>query len=671
LLLEKEANGEDITQFKSMVKDFDPVISVNSNKAKKLLLLAETLKELLRANKDISQVEIPIDIISNEDMTISDIDVSSMISNFPSSVSSVITEKVNIKKSILELFNDIDRDKIDLSSFFVNISDGGENIENAINNSKKEVILNDVFRDIVHNDSDIDNISATLISINSQLNQDRTSLQKAVRIFDNLAVDDDIEYEVDRSKTILKLANPKEKDAKVGLALFELAEITNSPEVSSLLNISLTNGDSFSKNLLNFIKGIIDDTLEVKIEESVSDEATLVKSIANDTIVKLQNIESTLTSIFSDTNYMFKYDDINITTEQSKLLRAGILIGIAKIEYLLSFKHINANDIKVKTMSYDGETVEYNELSSNPLPILNRQDVGNVDDETRLDKAKNALLKAIDIYLSFDVNSITDEEERATFIKDQADVTKIKDSILGKNNYIIENNESNILEKSYNDFSAIFNPDTALELGSTLGHDFEYNADNTEYILINGTRYYPGEYNATLSQYNNQPVSNYWIAKDGSKIDANDTTGIAKLRSNPTNIPIGTNSTILNTIKKIEIIENNATRYTFNGDDILRYVFNEFELNHHGSYHVFQTSADVNITHKIEEHIFIPYNVPPTYLIEASGLADWLHSTVIDDKTILITADSNIAIDDYCYIVTIDVNGKRDSQEHCIDVVGN
>ncbi|MCK4440466.1 MAG: hypothetical protein KAU90_00575, partial [Sulfurovaceae bacterium] len=233
-------------------------------------------------------------------------------------------------------------------------------------------------------------------------------------------------------------------------------------------------------------------------------------------------------------------------------------------------------------------------------------------------------------------------------------------------NYIDEVTRNGLVEKTYYDFNATFNPNTALELNSTYGNSFHY--ESNDYRYFNGIRYIAGEYNTTLSQYHNKPASKYWVAKDGSKIDANGSTGVADLTFTPTSVPTGINSTIINTVKQIDIIENNTTKYSFTSDDILRHIFNDFNEEYDSSHHNnYSYSSDVNITHKIDYKIIVPYNVPPTYSIQALNMPNWLHSTAIDDKTLVITADNVNGVSD-CYDIQSDVNGKRSIERYCIDI---
>jgi len=682
LALEKEINGEDVTEFKNLVKDFDPVSSINENNEqnKKLLLLMEVIKESLKSNQDIVKLKIPMDKILDGNISVADINVSDIVSDISSSASSVIAEKVNIKKSIIELFDDIDKDKVDLSSLFVNISDGGADIETAIENSKKENISD--IKEIIRSDSNVTAIYNSLLSINAQLNS-KTSFQKAIDTLTSLSEEDDfddIKYKLDKAKAILKLSNPNEKDSQVGLALLDLAEITNNPDISSLLKISLEDGSLSSENLLNIIKGSLNDTLEVNINESVSDNdsITLTQSILSNTVEKLKNISDTLNITFSDPNYIFKYDDINITGEKSKLLRASVLTLASKLEYLSAFKFVNVDDIKTRTISdNNGDIYEYTKLDSNPVSVLNRSDVGVLDAPDRLVDSKKLLLNALSLVESVDINKIDNEfeneEDKEEARENQAEAIKVKNSLLGKDTYIGENLHGGLREKIDYNFSAIYNPKSAVELGSTLGHTFKYSSDDSYYT--DGVIYIAGDYNETLSKYENRPVSNYWISKDGkTRLDASETYYYPELYPNPVNIPVKNNH-ILDTVKNIKILtEDNITRYNFNGQDILSYLFNEVEIADNGTHHnYYEKSEDVNLTYGIDYEEVVPYSQPPKYNLVVTYIPEWLDYKIINSNTkdVAIQITAKEGVEDYrydCYSLRAEVNGKTEENEYCIEL---
>lgn len=387
-------------------------------------------------------------------------------------------------------------------------------------------------------------------------------------------------------------------------------------------------------------------------------------------VVKLQGINRTLEESFSDTDYTFNYDDINITTNDSKLIRIGLLTAITKLEYILAFKAVSYDDIKVRNITLDGKTAEYTNLESNPLTVFNREEVGSLKDATQLEKAKSSLLDAISLINSMDINSL-EEEDREDFIETQKDATKIQNSILGKSLYIDESSESGLIVKTYYNFKNLFSSSSALTMASTIGHQFKYEADDDYYF--NNKNYHSGEYDLTLSQYRNEAVSSYFIADDGSKLDPNsieDYSGFPEVSLN-SKMPTGANSNIPKVVSKIEIIENGAIKYSFTGDDVLRFMFNDLNNNNHDNWREYSNSSDIDITHKIEFDIKISYDTPPKYSIKALNLPSWLHSKKIDEKTISITADSDIYGQDICYDVQYEVNGKREIETRCIYIKEN
>jgi hypothetical protein len=154
LLLEKEANGEDVTEFKAMVKDFDPVTCaskiVNGNglekiKNQKLMVLMEVLKTAMKnpADANITDINLSSIVQSDADESIDSFNIDALSTAFSPDIQSLIYDKTNKIKNLIKTFASLDPAKIDINSFYINISDGGKDIEDAIRESLKVTILGD------------------------------------------------------------------------------------------------------------------------------------------------------------------------------------------------------------------------------------------------------------------------------------------------------------------------------------------------------------------------------------------------------------------------------------------------------------------------------------------------------------------------------------------------
>jgi len=150
MLIEKEANGEDVTELKAMVQNFDPVECatniINSSGAEKvqnqkLMLLMETLKTALsesQGNVNISDINISNIIHTQVDESLDDFSVD--ISSFNYDIQGFISDKNSKIRNLIKIFDDLDPSKIDINSLYINISDQGSYIEDAIRSSLKVTI---------------------------------------------------------------------------------------------------------------------------------------------------------------------------------------------------------------------------------------------------------------------------------------------------------------------------------------------------------------------------------------------------------------------------------------------------------------------------------------------------------------------------------------------------
>ncbi|HHB94052.1 MAG TPA: hypothetical protein ENK88_02810, partial [Campylobacterales bacterium] len=146
LLLEKEARGEDVTEFKAMVKDFDPVEGVSDIlsktgaeklKIQKLLVMMEVLKTAMKNSSPIVDINISSLINTENNETIDDFNINQLISTLPSDIKNLVKTKADTIKRLTKVIQDINGSKIDIDSFIVNVSDGGQNISSSLKNSIK------------------------------------------------------------------------------------------------------------------------------------------------------------------------------------------------------------------------------------------------------------------------------------------------------------------------------------------------------------------------------------------------------------------------------------------------------------------------------------------------------------------------------------------------------
>jgi len=176
LLLEKIANNEDVTQFKAMVKDFDPVVAssmitthsgIEKLKIQKLILLMEILKNAMRQSYSVTNIDLSSIVNSTVGEVIGSLDINSLLTGFHNN----IFEKTDIMKKLLGLIDDLDSNHLNINSFIVNISDGGKNIEEAINSSLKVPLpsSSNPLEFIVKSTSDVQTISHELSLISSRI----------------------------------------------------------------------------------------------------------------------------------------------------------------------------------------------------------------------------------------------------------------------------------------------------------------------------------------------------------------------------------------------------------------------------------------------------------------------------------------------------------------------
>ncbi|HFU75899.1 MAG TPA: hypothetical protein ENK66_06590, partial [Arcobacter sp.] len=243
-------------------------------------------------------------------------------------------------------------------------------------------------------------IIAKVSEVPEPFNRADTKLNDAIQVAENVNVEtDDIGAKLTNIKNILNNAEVADKDAQVGKALISLSEITNSDQVGDLIQLDLDGTViSTSENLESLIDP--NKKMNVQLVNNIVDLSGKSMEVVHDTVLKLQDINQTLGENFADESYVFNYKDVNLTNNQSKLLRATILLSASQLEYITAFNTVTFDDVKTRTTVYNGITAEYQNISADPLSVFSRSDVGSLSTERgaeRLSNAKTLFLEALDV----------------------------------------------------------------------------------------------------------------------------------------------------------------------------------------------------------------------------------------------------------------------------------
>ncbi|MCK4440378.1 MAG: hypothetical protein KAU90_00135, partial [Sulfurovaceae bacterium] len=150
LMLAKKEKGEDITELKAMVKDFDPVVSVSQvdsmsgttqTETQKLLVLMAVVKSTLSDSGDLvdSIQDINISTVTHTapGENFADFNIDSILTGIPENIAQKARAIANVLKRLTRLNRVIDKSIIDMSTLSVNISDGGLNVFEAFKKSVK------------------------------------------------------------------------------------------------------------------------------------------------------------------------------------------------------------------------------------------------------------------------------------------------------------------------------------------------------------------------------------------------------------------------------------------------------------------------------------------------------------------------------------------------------
>jgi hypothetical protein len=131
-----------------MVKDFDPVTcaseivngsGLEKTKNQKLMVLMEVLKTAMKnpADANIADINLSSIVQSDADESIDSFNIDALSTAFSPDIQSLIYDKTNKIKNLIKTFASLNPAKIDINSFYINISDGGKDIEDAIRNSAR------------------------------------------------------------------------------------------------------------------------------------------------------------------------------------------------------------------------------------------------------------------------------------------------------------------------------------------------------------------------------------------------------------------------------------------------------------------------------------------------------------------------------------------------------
>ncbi|SFV56467.1 Chitinase [hydrothermal vent metagenome] len=590
-LLHKKS-GEDIEKFERMIQNFDPVIApsrlisntgVEKVKIEKLIILMEVLKTAMKADLDIKSLDLSGVIKTSTTETIKDFDINKLIASFPEDKKDFISKKANAIRDLVLTLKNLDPAKISFDTFFVSLSDGGKNIEKALKTSLLIPLPKGITITEFIVKSGVEKNPFTGANF-PPFTKSKSVLHSAINVLDKMDIEsDDIQEKLNESKAILNGANAKDNDAQVGKALFDLAEITNSEVVGDLIKVKL-DGKSVARNshLEILIENNDDKDLELELLSNITDLSGTSMTLIHNIVEKLTAIENTLAKNFVDPSYVFSYDDFNITNNQSKLLRVSILSIASKLEYLTAFDYTTFDDVKTRTTVLNGVSAEYTNIDSNPLPIFKRSGFGALNSSVgakRLANSKALFLKALDILNSVDEKK-EDEDDQEDIVDAKKEVAPLKASLNGTKLYRDEREEDGVTVIYDIDLSALYSASTALDLTHTMGHDLEYESKYNYYDSSTNKEYSSGSYNQAFSRFYNEPMAKEWIAKDGSiRSYVNGSIDRPTLDVEYNSIPTGSNSHIPSIVKKIEIKGSGKATITHTGDNVLKYLFNDLDID--------------------------------------------------------------------------------------------
>ncbi len=386
-------------------------------------------------------------------------------------------------------------------------------------------------------------------TVTIEISEYKSALVKAVDSLDGFDPETgDIEAKLSDIRAKLNQADSDDKEAKIGLAILDLADVLNSSEVSSLVSVQL-DGSSSDDYLPMILKGLTDENAQLNVVlNSISDLSGATTDILHDLSVKLQDIVKSIDDVYTDKDTVITIDGTTINKAQADVINAGALAIASNLEFLASYYYADYDDVKTIKETIDGKTVEYQVVSADPVSVLNKSTTFTISNTARLANAKTLLLSAIDRVESIDTSKLSGEDA-SNMADTQEKLIDVKNSLNGTALYerVSENSDGNTTVKyvEYYDLSAIYNPSTAIVL-SSFGSDFAYN----------------GTYDANISKIKNSPSDAHY---NGLDIE-------------PQNAPTSATSSLDDILKKVDVtIDGNTT--TYSGDDIFGYINDDIDTD--------------------------------------------------------------------------------------------
>ena len=227
LLVAKKERGENLPSYETIIKNFDPVEIANKIttqrgveklESQKLMVLMEILRVAM-PYENLSLADIDLSsMVTHRGETIDSFDIESIIASLPTSIQREALKRATIMKQLSPLLDNLDSSKMNLATFMTNISDGGVNINAGIRRSKSSDTIfgvMDSFREVIDGSSDITKVETQLEHLNRLTNnapianagEDQTVMEGSIITFDGSLssdMDEDIvKYEWRDEKSVI------------------------------------------------------------------------------------------------------------------------------------------------------------------------------------------------------------------------------------------------------------------------------------------------------------------------------------------------------------------------------------------------------------------------------------------------------------------------------------
>lgn len=303
---------------------------------------------------------------------------------------------------------------------------------------------------------------------------------------------------INNAKSSLYQVN--DNDAKVALAVINLIEVLNEPIAQSfVIDGDLLNLNSFFEKLKTTPDSIDTINLSQSITSYSSDARTLLETLS----ANLESSADKLLEVSQDKNYVFAYSALNgkkLNYVDITMLRSVMYLLAYKLEYLASFELGTDEWIMPVTEG----NIEYVKASADPVGFLNSKTFFVNPDQSKLDKAKNLLIKSLELYngilesKSYDKGLLVRGGDLTTR-NIRRKVYGMLQNLTGNSQYVVlmddwvdwnwneqtQQNESNhVFEKGILDLNAIFNSSTTVTINDfpTFQYDGIYDeAKSKEY----------------------------------------------------------------------------------------------------------------------------------------------------------------------------------------------